>query len=244
MKDGKNLPGLSPLWLISLAMALGILIVVMLPVSIATGDKIKSSDWIGFAGSVLAGAITLLAALIAWFAVQRQIAAQEDAEARASQRLAEQRDAQMSNAKEAATIVLTQPVHAAAAAMNVTCQYLDAVARQQPLGVGAQGYMGERQREAQLIKPNLDKVMSQLKASMSHFAIAEAWKDLGIEDKSDYLMVTATLQTVSNIYEEPPPRISFDELVYNQRSALSKLSKYLRAFDDELADVYEHDSKL
>jgi hypothetical protein len=79
MKDG-NLPGLSPLWLISLAMVLGTLIVVMIPVSIATGDNVKSSDWIGFAGGVVVGAIALLAAILAWFAVQRQITAQEDAE--------------------------------------------------------------------------------------------------------------------------------------------------------------------
>jgi hypothetical protein len=125
----ENLPGLSPLWLIMLAMVLGTFIVVILPVSIATGDNIKSSDWIGFSGSVLAGAITLLAAVLAWFAVQRQINALEDAENRAAARLAEQRDADMSNAKEAAKIVLAHPVHAAAAAMNVSCQYVDAVAR-------------------------------------------------------------------------------------------------------------------
>lgn len=55
----------------------------MIPVSIATGETIKSSDWIGFAGNVVAGAMTLIAAIIAWFAVKRQIDAQEQAEIRA-----------------------------------------------------------------------------------------------------------------------------------------------------------------
>jgi hypothetical protein len=64
-----------------------------------------------------------------------------------------------------------------------------------------------------------------------------------IDDKSNYLMFTATLHTVSNIYENPPP-IPFYELVGNQRGALSKLSIYLRGFDDELADVYDRDSKV
>jgi hypothetical protein len=234
-----NLPGLSPLWLISLAMVLGTLIVVMLPVSIATGDNIKSSDWIGFSGSVLSGAITLLAAVLAWFAVQRQIGAQEDAEKRATQRLAEQRATEMSNAKEAAKIVLTQTVHAAAAVMNVTEQFLEAL--KEPFVPGLQEYGGPRATGA--IKPKLDKVMAQLKATMNHFAIAEAWKDLGVDDKSNYLIVTSTLNTVSNIYDNPPP-IPFHELVMNQHGALSKLAIYLRAFDDELADVYEHDSKV
>jgi hypothetical protein len=234
-----NLLGLSPLWLISLAMVLGTLIVVMLPVSIATGDNVKSSDWIGFSGSVLSGAITLLAAVIAWFAVQRQISAQEDTEKRAAQRLAEQRAIEMSNAKEAAKIVLTHTIHAAAAVMNVTEQYLEALAKE-PFVPGIQEYGGAA---AAMIKPKLDKVMAQLRATMSHFAIAEAWKDLGIEDKSNYLIVTSTLHTVSNIYENPPP-IPFYELVGNQRGALSKFSIYLRAFDEELADIYDHDSKV
>jgi hypothetical protein len=55
-----NIPGLSPLWLIMLALALGVLIVVMIPVSIAGGDAIRWSDWIGFAAGVVSGAMTLL----------------------------------------------------------------------------------------------------------------------------------------------------------------------------------------
>jgi hypothetical protein len=69
-----NLTGLSPLWLISLALVLGTAIVSLIPVSIAT--DIKSSDWIGFAGSIAAGVMTLIAAAFAWSAVQSQIEAQ------------------------------------------------------------------------------------------------------------------------------------------------------------------------
>src|SRR6266566_3557689 len=75
--DRNNLPGLSPLWLISFALVLGTGIVVLIPVSISGGDTIKANDWIGFAGSVVSGALTLIAATIAWFAVKRQIDASE-----------------------------------------------------------------------------------------------------------------------------------------------------------------------
>jgi hypothetical protein len=119
MKSSNLPPGLSPLWLISLALVLGTIIVAGIPVSIATGDKIKSSDWIGFAGSIAAGTMTLIAATLAWFAVQRQIKSQEDAEERAAQRSAEERTTEMAEAKYAATIVLTHTVHAAAAVLNV-----------------------------------------------------------------------------------------------------------------------------
>jgi hypothetical protein len=188
------------------------------------------------------GAIALLAAILAWFAVQRQITAQEDAEKHAAERSAEQRAVEMSHAKEAAKIVLTHPVHAASVVMNVTEQYLEALSAA-PFTVGLQEYGGGQNTADAVIKPKLNKAMAQLRATMNHFAIAEAWKDLGIDDKSNYLMITSTLHTVSNIYDNPPP-ILFLELVSNQRVALSKLAVYLRNFDEDLADVFERDSKI
>jgi hypothetical protein len=40
-------------------------------------QKGNPADWIGFAGNFGAGAMTLIAAITAWFAVQRQVAAQD-----------------------------------------------------------------------------------------------------------------------------------------------------------------------
>jgi hypothetical protein len=73
-----DMPGLSPLWLVILAMTLGTTIVVLMPAAIATGDQIKTQDWIAFAGNVLSGAMTLLAGTMAWFAVQKQISADKE----------------------------------------------------------------------------------------------------------------------------------------------------------------------
>jgi len=86
------------------------------------------SDWLGFSGSVVGGAVTLIAAITAWFAVQRQIKAQEQAEQRALERAAKRLEIAQGGAKYAAAIVLTQTVHAAAAVMNVTEQLLEAAA--------------------------------------------------------------------------------------------------------------------
>jgi hypothetical protein len=77
---------------------------------------------------------------------------------------------------------------------------------------------------------------------MSHFAVAEAWKDLETEDKRTYLLVTATLHTISNIFDNQPP-ITFNEMIGNQRETLTDFSTYLWALDGELADIYERDSK-
>ena len=55
---------------------------------------------------------------------------------------------------------------------------------------------------------------------MSHFAVAEAWKNLGIEDEGNYLIVTSTLHTVTNIYDNPPP-ISYLDLVRSQHETFA-----------------------
>jgi len=66
-----NRRGLSPLWPISLVIVWGAVNIVL-----AIRGTI-SSEWIGFAGNVVAGAMTLVAAWGAWLAVQKQIAGQK-----------------------------------------------------------------------------------------------------------------------------------------------------------------------
>lgn len=83
------------------------------------------------------------------------------------------------NAKNAARIVLTHPVHAAAAALNVTQQYIDTARLQvRDDKVGSVGYGGGLDpnigRLIQEAKAKLDTVMRQLTATMGHFAVAQA----------------------------------------------------------------------
>jgi hypothetical protein len=229
--------------MVALAFCAGISVSFTLPlwvVTIANAAKDGArTDWLGFAGSVVAGTMTLMGAAAAWFAVQRQIRAQEQADERASERLAEQRETEQAAAKFAAKIVLTHTVHAAAAVMNVTEQVLEAST--EPRVINPDGTA--KPRRIDVARPKLNTVMVQLKATMNHFAVAEAWKDLGVEDKGNYLMVTSTLHTVANIYDNPPP-IPDLVLIGNQHEIMSKFALYLRAFDDELAEIYERDSKI
>jgi hypothetical protein len=67
-----NLPGLSPLWLMSLAMAFGVLLSVAIPL-VVSANAINSTAWIGFCGSILGGAIALFAVVVATRNVRRQL---------------------------------------------------------------------------------------------------------------------------------------------------------------------------
>ncbi|HEV3138486.1 MAG TPA: hypothetical protein VGZ26_11295, partial [Pirellulales bacterium] len=64
------------------------------------------SDWLGFSGSVIAGSATLIAAIIAWFAVDRQIKSQNETAARAEFQAELTKQQQLTDAKIAAIVVL------------------------------------------------------------------------------------------------------------------------------------------
>jgi hypothetical protein len=67
-----NLPGLTPVWLITLATALGILITIAVP-AILGPDGIKASDWLGFAGNVLTAGVAAVAVYFAWKGIANQL---------------------------------------------------------------------------------------------------------------------------------------------------------------------------
>jgi hypothetical protein len=189
------------------------------------------TDWLGFAGSVVGAGVALIAAIIAWFAVQQQIEAQRLESEQKRIEEAKKTERQQAEAKFAARIVLTQIVHAAAAAFNVADKLLEAIDRS--------ALRAEIAHRTQTYA----QVMRSLRITMDHFAVAQAWQGLGIEDKTNYLIVTATLHTVMTMHDNPPP-VDDTVSIRNQHEALSKLAIYLRAFDDELADVFARDSKV
>jgi hypothetical protein len=65
-------PGLSPLWLMALAMTLGVFLTLAIPLIISAGT-INSTAWIGFAGSCVGGAVAIIAVVVATWNVRRQL---------------------------------------------------------------------------------------------------------------------------------------------------------------------------
>jgi hypothetical protein len=73
--NSTNLPGLTPIALLALSTTLIGLISIGLPLTFAA-EPPKLTDWLGFAGNLISGMITLGAAFAAWVAVQSQLAEQ------------------------------------------------------------------------------------------------------------------------------------------------------------------------
>jgi hypothetical protein len=75
---GKRDQGLGAIGLIALAVVLAVLVTVFAPMA-AAKTTLDLKDWLGFAGNMLAAIVTVIAAYVAWRAVQTQIGAERDA---------------------------------------------------------------------------------------------------------------------------------------------------------------------
>lgn len=71
--DGRALSGLSPIWLMGLALILGVTVVTFVPITFAGPDAITPGSWIGFCGSVLGGSLTVIGFFLAARNVNRQL---------------------------------------------------------------------------------------------------------------------------------------------------------------------------
>lgn len=67
-----NLPGLSPLWLIALGLALGTLLLIAVP-TVISPNAINPRDYISFAGSIFGAFITIIGLVVATNNLRRQI---------------------------------------------------------------------------------------------------------------------------------------------------------------------------
>jgi len=74
---GKFDQGLGAIGTLALAGVLSVLLTVGIPLVLAR-EPIRASDWLGFAGSIGGAMVTLIAAVLAWRAVQKQVEVQRD----------------------------------------------------------------------------------------------------------------------------------------------------------------------
>jgi hypothetical protein len=162
--------------------------------------------WIGCAmaahESLAAGLIgaggALLAAWLAYSAVQQQFAHQEAERARLR-----------AEAKEAAVTALTQTVHAAGSTFGVI---REALKRQQsPLMTNS--FFGR-----------IEFGMDQLRMALDHWSLKEVAKDLSHDDRVPFLMVVWTLESIVNI-DSQKERDAFH--LAEQEKALARVHNYL-----------------
>jgi hypothetical protein len=194
------------------------------PFITATQSK-NPADWIGFAGNFAAGIMTLIAAIIAWFAVQTQIKAQRDIEERKETDAANMLAVSRVEAKLAAVVSVTQPIHAAAT-------MLFAVRKSQRATDVSEMVTWDKAT---------NQATAQVEQTLAHFSIQSIVPEMAIHDRLFFLILVTQLSTIVNIYNRPPGILSRGERLGALHANLVKLSTFLKPFDEELAAVFERD---
>jgi len=175
------------------------------------------TDWLGFAGAIFAGFMTLTAAIIAWLAVQRQIAAPEEAHRRSQ-------DA----AKYVGTVVLAQLIHVASVLL-----YAVQIARAANTTPAIDEWDGV-----------VDRTCIQVSRMLDHFALREIASEMQVDARIHFLIIVLQLSTMINIHTTPLGILSRDETLQTLESQLRGLQPYITGFDPDLWTVFERDSRL
>jgi hypothetical protein len=170
----------------------------------------------GLAGGLIGAAGALFAAWLAFSGIQRQIS---------EERL--HRERTYEEAKEVASVVLAQPVHAAAATLCAINKSL-----------AAEGmYTALADDDVQLAIRFLD-------GALNNFSVREVVRELRAEERMVYVAICATLATLVDISKAPGRKLGRQVDLMKQQKALMNVRVYLRAFSTELADVYDRDAGL
>jgi hypothetical protein len=195
------------------------------PVLAAIQDG-KPADWIGFAGAIVGAIGVLIGAALAFWAVQRQIAAASALEEEKVRRERASLQVRQAETKEAALVVMSQPVHAATAALFGIRRYLKSTSSND------------------MIKWSRATVqaMAQLEQALNHFSLRELAGDLEINDRLHYVMVLSRLSTIVTLFSKRPGILNAQQTFMMLRAHLESIPDLLRPFDDELASVFERDS--
>jgi hypothetical protein len=223
--ENRNLPGLTPAWII----VLGTIIATLLPIGVPYifKDDIRPADWLGFAGNVVVAGVALFAAAIAWEAVQRQIFAAKEIEDAKTEREQQELALRQEVARFAAVTVLTQPVHAASAVLFAIRSYLKA-----------------KPQELVMWTKASDGAIAQLAETLNHFGLREVAGDLQIDHRLHYLMAVSRLSTMVTLYRVRPGILNERETFEMLEKQLGEMPTFLRPLDDDLANVFERDSKV
>jgi hypothetical protein len=137
----------------------------------------------------------------------------------------ERRALHQAEAKETAVICITPAIHAAAAVLSMI-----------NLALLVSG--NDTSHSDRLVATEVMHVQS----SLDSFMVRESFRDLGLDDRLIFLAIIGTLNTFVSISSQPSPAMTRRGRLDTQQHALMNLHTYLRAFDDELAAVFAHDS--
>jgi hypothetical protein len=175
------------------------------------------TDWLGFLGAAVTAFVTLAAGISAWFAIQQQIAAPEEA-----------RRHSQAEAKYVGIVALAQLIHVASA-LRYAVQI--ASAANTPAAIGEWDGV-------------VDRTCTQVSAMLDHFALREIASEMPVDDRIHFLIIVLQLSTMMSTHRTPLGILTREETLRTLASQLRGLQPYITGFDADLWRVFERDSSL
>jgi hypothetical protein len=182
-------------------------------------------QWLGFFGTIIGAGVTLMAAVIAWLAVQQQIFAQRELYDKQQDELVRKEAQQHRIGKEAAKVILMSSAQAAALIHALIKCYLD----EWPL------------RERQVLHQLVEQKYRHLATALSYFTAFEGWQALSGGDRISYMLLTTELNAIQTRYAiaELNSEMVFEVFVRSQVFYFERFRSFLQAFDTSLGRSYE-----
>src|SRR5262249_28244110 len=162
--------------------------------------------WQSLIGSLVGAAGTVFAGWLAFHAVQRQIAHTEP-------QLGQSQEA----AKVAATMALTQPVHAAATTLYVI-----------RLAYAASDAGEDERTQADRV---VERSIGQLARALEHFSLKEIARDLDSNNRALYLGILLRLNSFVTIATNPAADMTRDDRLSLQIRTLEGTHEFIALFD-------------
>jgi hypothetical protein len=227
-------PGIATLTLVVVAFFAGMSATLFLvpfwivPFSEAISKSANPADWIGFVGNFGAGIMTLVGAVIAWMAIQRQIQAQETALREAEDRRNSERLQVQIEARQSAVDALVEPVEAAAALV----------------------YSLRRAEAAtetdEIFKwdDTVEKACAMFGGTLQHFSLSVFVSDLAWEDRRKYIKTLGVLSSFHIFTGKRPDTIPREKFLSHVIDECRVLQTSLMEFDERLGTTFEKESKV
>jgi hypothetical protein len=190
---------------------------------LVAAEKGNPSDWVGFAGNFGAGVMTLVAAAIAWHAVQDQIANARDVAADQAAAARAEAEADQMEAKRMAIIGISQAVVAASMMLKTAERAMHAVTND----------------EIEKWDNALDQSAGQVEDGLSNYGLRQILGALGHTDRMCFLMFLTQLGTIVSIYRRPPGTLDRKQRLKTLCSHLEGLPKYLKTIDHNLVELFQ-----
>jgi len=168
----------------------------------------------GLAGGLIGAAGALLAAWLAFDAIQEQLADERERERKIQK-----------DAKAAAPTALNALIQAAAAALAAINKALDAPP------------------EEQNIRDELvDLMATHVQSTLNSFIVKEGVRQLGLQDRLYYMAIIATLSSFVDVSMRRSPALDRESALQSQKNTLLSLHPHLLAFDTGLAGLFADNS--